>query len=36
MEEEGMGRICCAHRRKGNAYRILVGKPKLKRPLEKF
>jgi hypothetical protein len=36
MEEDGMGRICCTHWRKGNAYRILVGKPKLKRPVERF
>jgi hypothetical protein len=36
MEEDGMVRICCTHRRKGNAYRILVGKLKLKRPLEKL
>jgi hypothetical protein len=28
-----MGRICSRHGEKGNAYRILVGKPEGKRPL---
>jgi hypothetical protein len=28
-----MGRICSRHEEKGNAYRILVGKPEGKRPL---
>jgi hypothetical protein len=29
-----MGRACSRHGAKGNAYRILVGKPEGKRPLE--
>jgi hypothetical protein len=28
-----MGRVCGTHGEKGNAYRILVGKPEEKRPL---
>jgi hypothetical protein len=29
-----MGRVCCTNGEKRNAYRILVGKPEVKRPLE--
>jgi hypothetical protein len=30
-----MGRACSTNREKRNAYRILVGKPERKRPLER-
>jgi hypothetical protein len=33
VKEDEMGRACNTNRKKRNAYRILVGKPKVKRPL---
>jgi hypothetical protein len=33
VNEDEMGRVCSTNWEKGNAYRILVGKPEGKRPL---
>jgi hypothetical protein len=35
IKEDEIGRACSTNGEKRNAYRILVGKPERKRPLEK-
>jgi hypothetical protein len=35
VTEDKLGRACNTHGEKGNAYRVFVGKPEGKRPLER-